>query len=347
MIRLFNSPNNFKYPIFTPQEILNLQKVVNRNINRLQEYYYNRESFVKNNNILVRIIKFASIPKQLSHYELLNYIERVKVLIYREFDIISFLKNGSMNFIAVENYDDYFIIDNKNYRRVDILSILYSNAIEDGLALSHHTLFDNSEIIYGLDIKALLISYYYWRRDRERDNLSTNPAIFIYQIAVTNIIGEHFDYTLFKSILDRVIYGRDIYISIKNKNALSIATYIQYLNQYLEHMRESIENIRESQPLEAILNSIQLVDSVSAYTLLSRNYGYINRNNLTAIYGVEGTLLFDLLDLQGIKVALSRSSLLKLDIDIMKRDIFGHNITLNNSILKAKVDRLKSILRLY
>ena len=346
MLSLFSKSVKASYPIRRTQSYINLLKVFNFNRLVFRDYYNNYEGKVNNSNLLVRIINIINFDGINTMLELLPVIEYYHPTIVKNFRIISRLSQGDaktklLDMILVP---DLFKMDDSNFERFNVLKVLYSESLVDGLALKHlrHNEFED---ILGIDVKALIASYFYWRRERSLNNLSIDPAIYVYQIAYTNLAIDKVSFSLYNVFINKLVYDIDIPKDIKNPNPIDLKPYINYMNDYVNNLSKDIKRSSKQLRMEEILSMIQLPVYGNALKLLERDFGYVNMNNRSHIYLIELPELFTLLDITGLSVAKSKNRNLGIDLNQAKRDFFGQNIKFNQYFFKEAKKIISPIIK--
>lgn len=339
MIRLYRGRDKHRYPTRVPGVFFNLEKVININFDKITEYYSSVERKVINSNLLVRIIKTSGVKSHMNGSELLSTIDVMLPSILRHFEIISHVSNGASDYINMELEEDYFAIVN-SYKNISYLKTMYTDDLSSGLNLSHpHYIPKDSINIYGLDVKALLIGYVNWSKHRLKNDLSLDPAIFIYTIVYGNLILDRFTYSLYTHITNNLLTRSGV--KIKNKLPISILDYSSLLGGYVNLLVSEISRGRRQVKQPQLLKWIRLPRYGDAYKYLTRSYGFVNRNNESAILAIEGNQLYTIIEFQGRSLAFKKNNNLRIDLNQSRRTIFGNNIILKNPMLDLLLEEFK------
>lgn len=342
MSRLFRNRDDILYSDRTGTRFINLGKLLKINIEKFTLFYQSFEGKVDNNNTFVRILSKLKFRDVNSPLEALTYVSTIKSELLRAMNIISYTSLGmpDSRLIDMELTEDKFSITLENFEHTKFVKILTSDEKDMGMNLTHQRHIETNEII-GIDIIAMGLTYYFWLKERYLLDLSTDPAIFVYQIVNTSLALDRLPFTMFSLIIDRLNTGEMLKIKFRDTNPITLANLGHFHEEYLNGLYKILSNKKRTLRMQEILFWIKLPIYSNAYELNLKDFGFINRNNRTHISLIEGELLFKLIDIVSKRVAMSKNPFLRIGLNQMKRDLFGDNLTPKQEDINERVLPIK------
>ena len=206
MINIFVKEDNTNYPVHEFPEIIYLKRRVGGELNRILDYYYNREATVNNNHILTRLIKLTYPTLSEDPFMVFKQTKAIKDYTAKQVDIASSINFGKIQnnilykrnskelFVSVNNEIDPFDFKD-NWFKYNPCKIVYN----DDNCLDFYT-FDGSKIksiegftVVEIDITILIMMYNFWALERQKKGASIDVNIFVRNIILPRLMCSQVD----------------------------------------------------------------------------------------------------------------------------------------------------------
>ena len=288
MFRIYYTNDDTSYPIKKYSKFEYIASRYLKDLNKVIDYYRNRERAVNNKHILNRLISLIAPNINLSDEQYFEIVERTAIFITKQFDIVSNKNSGKIHenlFIGRNSYEvliyknteiDLFTFK-EEWKDYQSIKCIYS----EDTALDYNVPFNNKEYvipmlsIFEIDVSALLMQYKYWALDRLKNEESTNINVFISQIALPNMLP---------SLLDFALYNR--YVSILNNVPIESYTINQpfVLTDYSPGIDKIYKKIvKDTKNTSIFINqlykTIPLVSNKNVYELLRISNRYYTKQS--------------------------------------------------------------------
>jgi len=183
-----------------------LKPLVLNKLEIVENYYKHVGKRVKNNNILVRIIKDMHTNADLDFFSYLSHIEMKKISAIRTHAITSLVSTGrtTTNFLehteclfrsrfkTDEDYTLYYASKEVTTRAIKVLT--WNDA---DLSMMHpYDVYSENILVLEVDVIVLLLKYNAWRKERMLNDEDINPALFVYTIIMTEMIRDMFNHAI-------------------------------------------------------------------------------------------------------------------------------------------------------
>jgi hypothetical protein len=248
---------------------------------------------------------------------------------------------NSNTLIYSTNYDyDQFDLEN-TWMDYTSLKVVYHDGF--GLGLNHPT--NIGELVtlsvFEIDLKLLMIQYKYWSLDRLKNDLSTDPSIFVYTFILTNLIPYYLDI----SIMNR-FFNYETKPVIKTTNTFSIRENTFKVNKELKSLNKRL--MKKRMYYEEFLKSIPLVKYDTLYDMLRTPYNTINTNNRWCYFISKSEVLIDIIEFLGNKGIKGNAKHINQLFMFMKRlkssnTIMSMDLKDNELLIEYNYDRLLEI----
>jgi len=292
MINLFYRKDMLSTPSIKDNRLRYLRERFDTELYNITEYYHNRNSKVKNNNILVGIITTVCPNIDLDIWEFLRILDSTALYNTKTFGIVSninkgyihnntLFKNNSKEIYIYNDSDiDYDDIEN-SWRDIKPLRILRHDSTDLCFKMPSDTYGLNEEIltVCSIDIKLLCLQYRYWAIERLYNDFDIDPAYFIYRYVYTNTISDFMDLAIIERF-DSIINGKDIGV-YKNHHPFNIINLDDKINSMLTNIAKHISG--ENKSYSNMLSNIQLLYNDNAKEFLLIKNIIPNKQSLWAI----------------------------------------------------------------
>jgi hypothetical protein len=343
MIDVFLRRNNFSYKSRLPADTGNTYGRLYMYLKSVVDWFSKSNYFVRNENVIVQIIKTLDIEPNWSIPNIIKHVENNMRNVNRTLGVsnpfyidivapkIGIIKN-SIEIIYTNNITTMAtsrFIDRTNWSKLQPLR--FRNHEFTDLYFNHPDRIIDGEgsiVIYDIDIVMLMIMFKYYVEDRRDKNVSWSIAEFVGVYVLTNSIHSLADIAILNNYLDKgnIMLKPKQYVSTNmvpiNATRLDRIVDLSILND-------------ERQSLMEVLRNIILIDKKDAYvSLFLENYYETARSKiyliLTLLDFVRNLLKFIDIDSRDNAGYLK---MLSYDINVFKNS----NIYTNNQIVNKKI----------
>lgn len=180
--------------LMSPSILFTLEKS-KVDLKEVYDFYRNRDAYLDNRNIIVRIINTFNVDVTKPFYDYLEEVDYKIEYISRHFQIASPRSFGIFHddyfYIEHELYEDYFNLDWK-----EIIPIKPFHTTNQSLRMDHPEKMMSHHTFAYIDYRALMIQYYYWAKEQISLGYSPKVHTYVYQYALTNMIQCFFNLSL-------------------------------------------------------------------------------------------------------------------------------------------------------
>jgi len=287
-----NNDADIQYPIKKYFKWNLVKKMYRGELEKTKDYYRNREYNFGNSNPLVRLVKTLSRSPDLTALEFLSYIDIDTEYIVKQFDFVSNLSSGKVLdnvlfsgdsreiFLYVDNAVDpmTFKSDWRTYESIKVVKTDITN-------INYPVLFRYDKIspgitVFEIDVKALMLQYYYWVKERLLADRDTAANVFIPTVVVPNISN---------SLVDRVIWNRFKLLAtgepIDNygpKHPISLIDYQTGIDEILLDIAD--DNLDQSIYMSQLLKTIPAIIENDQYDAMQISKSYYNKQSQWALW---------------------------------------------------------------
>jgi len=292
MINLFYRKDMLSTPSIKDNRLRYLRERFNTELTNITEYYHNRNSKVKNDNILVGIITTVCPNIDLNIWEFLRILDSTALYNTKTFGIVSNVNKGYIhndtlfkhNSKEIYIYDDsdidYDIIEN-TWKDLKPLRILRHDSTDLNFKIpsDRYGLEEDTLTVCSIDIKLLCLQYRYWAIERLYNDFDIDPAYFIYRYVYTNTTSDFMDLAILERF-DYIINGKDIPI-YKNHHPFNIIDLNTKIDSVLNNVSKHIKH--ENKTYNNMLSNIPLLYNGTAREFLLIKNIMPNKQSLWAI----------------------------------------------------------------
>jgi hypothetical protein len=240
------------------------------------DYYRNRNHAINNSNVLVRLVKTMYQDTTIPVLDYLSYIDNDAPYIARQFNMVTNGNKGRVleNVVFEGNSDEVFVVvdhtvdpfefadtwrDFQSIRviKTDSTDINYPIPFDYEKKLSGITIFE-------IDIKAMMLQYYYWSKERVSEERGTSANVFLPSVVLPNIAYSLTDYAIWNR-LKMIHSGLDIPDS-NIKHPLYLIDYTKGIDDVLKNIVK--DNTNTSIYVTQLLKTVPAMFSESAMDVL-------------------------------------------------------------------------------
>ena len=279
LIDLTKVTKTFNYP-----SMIRISSLVSQLLSEVKSYYYNAHRYVNRPNLLVSLIESLEIDLTKDPEEVYTYLDATGVYVANTLGIITSVNRNEKPFKNVAtNATEYFVIIDSTFQASDKMSLI------EPIKCLYHTIYDfylthpkeykNNTIydyyIYGIDIKKLGLSYYYWAKSQLVIDNDIDPARFVYSIVLTEMIPRIFEIASLNLFLHYYTFGTKI--KYKNYNVFDLPNYTNYIYKVFEYKKHLLKQSRLNYP--TILFNLPTFIFINTFDLLFIPEGYFNKRD--------------------------------------------------------------------
>lgn len=281
MLDLFVRDDTIKRSTSIDSNIKYIRNRVNIELDNIKSYYWTAGGKVKNDHLLVRLIKGLMTDYRLPSIEYVLSIESNKEYIAKLLKITTSLTKGSIKesellgensmeiIISVNKFNGLINNYSETWKTLKPLSVFYTDITDMGFIRPDSNLgfYDNTLSIFTVDFTMLLVQYRYWALEQLALSKSTDPAVFIYQYVITNAIEDMVDIAFLNRVYlykenDRITNGHTTHpFPVLNVDTRANRV-IKNVVKTVSNLKTTYENILPNIPLlfkENILDQMYLL----------------------------------------------------------------------------------------
>jgi len=307
-----------------------VKKMYARELNRVKDYYRNREYNYDNNNMFIKLIKTLARDNTLPVLDYLEYINTDAKYAISRFGFVSNRSHGSVMdnvLLERESSEAFLYIDNA----IDILDMetgwrdyesirVISSDITD---IYYPTLFKYTRpagriTIYEVDIKAIMLQYYYWSKERKALDRDTSANVFFPTVVIPNISN---------SIIDQAIWNRfksfvidEPMVISRMRHPIALIDYTKGIDSVL---LDIIKDVRDTSiPVSQLLKTIPNITNSDTYHTLQITKSYYNKQSKWILWVArlnDIVIIHKLLGDRGYKLNRALFNSLPYELKLMNR----------------------------
>jgi len=276
------------YPIKKYTKWLAIRKQYLIELDKVKSYYRHREYNYDNSNMLTRLIKTLSRPAVIPVLDYLEYINNDVQYISKQFNITTNLSPGVLhnNVLFRGNSDEIFLyVDNTAdpYEMADTwLNYPSIRVIKTDITdVDYPILFRYEKVSLGLsifeiDIKALMLQYYYWSKGRLLENKDISANIFIPTVIIPNITDSLIDYAIWNRYL-HIALDEDILESATFKHPISHIDMTSRIDSVIKDVAK--DTLNSSTYITQLLKTIPTMINSDMLSTLRIHKEYFNKQS--------------------------------------------------------------------
>ena len=314
-------------------------------INRLMAYYRERNFRVNNSNLLVRLIRSVSPGTHVNFATFIDKVEDVIPMFLRKYNITSPYTRGEE--IEGNLYCHYEMPINlltvkdtwKELRPLRAMKISTFRLIPQ-----HPGREKDEGTVYLLDIRALLIQYYFWAIKRTQEQKTTDPSFFVFQYPLNSIIMDKFDLTM----LELYLTNMEITLSKNARHPLLIninTTEVERtLTQAIRYTYGKAYYIQRQ------MQMVPMAGFETSYDFFVIPKQFINNNNIGVWFYIYADVVYRLTKVLNIKKTRLLNSSLRTDVHLTIRLLRGGRVFSGPSLgskLEQVMELYKNIKEIY
>ena len=287
MIDIFvTKGSNHRFPTKKYGNIDYIQRMYNREIDRVVEYYSNRNSRVRTEHVLSKLIFIVSPDYNLPITEYFRLVDSRAKYVSKQFDISSTINkgelvdvfyNGAPELLLYTEYSHniFSFKDNwKNYNPVRIINTEDTN-LDYRVFNKELNYYGTDFPVFEIDVITMCLMYKYWALERNLLEKSTHPSYFVYNIIFPNMIRQHMNMINFNRMIGT--FYNELATSEGIKHPFMLSGYTKHIdainNMYLRDVHNKPLKIRE------LISKIPTIDGSNMFFNLFINCPYYNRQN--------------------------------------------------------------------
>lgn len=353
MLQVFlNNKNSIQYGTTKFVEFDYIRNRLLQELERIQDYYYNKNNAVNNNHILNRIITNNYYGREIDPFDLFVRIDSSRGAIERQFKLVSNVSEGEILdnvlyksnsreiLVSVTNNIDPYMFP-KYWKEFTPVRLSYTNNTELDFYPNDGTKTPvlNKTSVIEIDLSILILMYNYWSLERDRLDMSTNPNVFIRTIVLPKLMGSYTDLTLF-NIFKANFYNTSLNIDSKYKHPFHVLDFDNQINFLHKKLIKKVHNV--SMDIDNLFNYIPTIYNTNMNNALTMNMLNYTRQSEWVIWYARIEyieFILDLLSKRGYE--RNRTEISKLKYYITRLENGSTTLKhLNDTENKSFVDRL-------
>jgi len=281
MIRLLTVKDATRYSVVRSPGLDVVYKRMREDLKHVELYYRNRETYIKNTNVFVKLIKL--LREDVTKDEML-YLDLISInakYVAKSLKFTSPLSKGEVhhnlfgdNVILI---DEAFVspFDAGSDIAVDVCRILYSN--HTSLWYMHPSQITTGTFSIQVDVIGIMMQYRRWALQRLANDEPITPNVFVYQVLYTNMIKQLEEIALLNRFFQHGIPQFD-----SNPHPFLVRDFEKDITKYFNKMRNNLT--KNAYFYVQYLENIILPFSKNAYEFLFIGLIHINKQNMWAYF---------------------------------------------------------------
>jgi len=270
---------NFKWNVLHKMYLNEYQKV--------KEYYRNREYNYENNNMLVKLTKLLKRDITTDPLDYLFYLDANAEYFANQMGIVSNKATGTvMNSVVFNGKSNelYIYVDNAvdprymkdNWRDYESLRFIKTPICDVYYpVLFDYTLVSGGINIIEIDVKAMMLQYYYWCKDRYLKERDDKANVFIPTVVIPNMSDSLIDLALWNRYV-KLTLGRPI-PETRIKHPMYLIDYSKGIDDIYKNLIK--ENTKTSIYVTQMMMSIPTLIKEDMLDVLVLHKDYFNRQS--------------------------------------------------------------------
>ena len=309
MFNFFLTKNHpFEYAIKKYSRFDFIKRQYLHEINKLLDYYHNRDRSVPGGNLFYKLIHGLDINIYDNIGDYFKYIDRNSEYVAKTMKLTMNSAQGEVfenlfyrdNSYAVINYvtSEYDLYNiEKNWIHYTPLTVTYSNITDLDFYLFDKTKRTNRTIVMvtELDVNLMLLMYYCWCKQRLAQDRSTNPGAFVYKILYPNMMVSHIDIAIFNRLMWK-FYKYDL-PNFELDHPFHVIDFTRYIDDILNNIIKDVD--KGSYYAEQLIKMIPTVTHKDMLEALYINRKYPTRQSEWAIWIARLKYINFLIDILG------------------------------------------------
>lgn len=341
MLSLFTNKDHFNlhYTLRLYTKFEWVSRRYNSELDKVINYYQNRDRAVNNSHILARIIQLLSPTHELSNIEYLRLVEANAIYIAKQFNITSNVNKGNLHksiFYGENSLELLLYINNfttiedtyNNWRTISPVRMIYTKDTDLDLYIPNGTKPFRSESIsaFEIDLVTMLMQYKFWCKYRINIGYSTNPNVFVYNYILPNMLRHNLDLIIFNRFIKLFETGSCNNFAIKHPfNVMDLSKHVDIV--LLDIIEKSTDT---SLYLEQMINTIPTVSGAKMLDVIKLDNPYYTRQSYWAVWVSRINYIKTLISISGQSgYAKNRHHFNTLPVEIRALDNRSTDIEMN------------------
>lgn len=334
MFDLFYKRNTLNEATIEDSHLPFLRETYQREMDKITYYYHNRMSKVNNNHLLVRLITTASPGYTLPFEDYVREIEANSKYYARNFGIVTdgnvgetkrdvmFGSGSEEVFLFTTDAYNIFEIES-TWKTVNAVRVIYHSLTDIDFLRPDETIdfYAPTVFIYGIDVKTLLLQYRYWALEQLSMENGTDPAVFVYQYVMTNMMKDIMDISMYNRAI-AILKGESLDTYIEKRHPFSIVNYISRIDDVIKKHVDYIA--KSSRDFSTVLEMLPTLFSKNGQELIfNTNLNITTRQSRWAKLLTMLFFIRDILNIsngQTIRRNKNRITDLRMDLRLYERD---------------------------
>ena len=340
MLEIFKQDNNdfisYRKKIYSNMDYI--KRRYEPYISIVKSYYRKRNHFINNSNTMVRIIKMLDcyttddiatymmsvedkIPRVIKQFKINdkhNLGEATRNVIFHDgsCEIFTTVSRGTNLFSACDDW-------------MNLKPIRLIHTFSDALDLRVPNEDDDKDIdedlkIYEIDLKELMVQFFYWRKAQEKIEASKEPSLFIPSYIYTSVIDEMMDFAIMNRAFK--LFNNMIPTPFENNHPFLIIDMTDRIDKVLKDFLKDFNN--RSCYIPEFFGSLPVIINDSQLETMKYNTVFFTKNNrwlLVVSRAYMLSMMLNIIGKKGIKKNSSMLKKLKYDFRFIERE--NNNLT--------------------
>jgi len=257
--------SDINYPIKKYSKFDYLKKYYLNELAQIKTYYRNRNFTVKNDNMLVRLVKSLARDITLDVIEYFKYIDTDTPYTIKQFGIVSNSNKGKILdnvvfegssrevFVLTDNIIDIFDLED-NWRTYPSIKLIKSTLTDINYPVPFNYEINSLDLnIFTISPQAIMLQYYYWAKEKTAIGDGTAVNLFIQEVILLNITDSIIGVNLWNRLLS-IMGVKDYYRDNGSRHPVNIINYTSKIDSVLEDIASDIK--KKPMYIEQLLKTV-------------------------------------------------------------------------------------------
>lgn len=309
MLQLFMSHDNTNYPIKSYSRMDYIRRRCQYELDRIMNYYYNREASTNNNHLISRLVHNLSDTYNIDPMKVYREVNNNKDYVARVMKITSDISFGEVHnnilyknnskevFVSVDNFINPYTFREKWMDYVPI-RVVYT----DELNIDFYN-FDGSKekqeesiTVVEIDINILMLMYNYWSLERLKNDKSTNTNTFVKTVVLPKMMGSCLDLTIWNRYIN-IFYNNDMYLGYSQHHPFHVIDFRNEIDNILRKIVKDTSNV--NMDFNNLINYVPTIYNNKMINTLLLNRSYYTRQSEWTIWASRIKYIEAILDIAG------------------------------------------------
>ena len=200
--------NTTRVPKKTPNYFGYLNSKIYYNLNSIKEQFRFENIYVTRPNIFISLLNDIMLVLTDDPYDIYEAVVDSSIYFANNYDFTSTKNKGQPHRDTIfSNVDEFFLLEEAsevnildfedNWREYESIKVIATDNTD--IIFTHPYKYDlmlANYVVYKVDLIALSLQYYYWRKEQDEAGNDVDFSLFLYQVAFPNILNSFLELSL-------------------------------------------------------------------------------------------------------------------------------------------------------